>query len=241
VRGEGERLLRRAVYEVATLAAKRPAVALPLARMRGHGVLLSEGTEVVIEGFPCSGNSFAVAAFAQAQPEAVSIAHHTHAPGHLIAAVRRGLPAVALIREPEDAVPDFVTTRPAVTVGQALRGYARFYGPLLEHRTGLVVAPYQEVVTDLGAVIRRVNERFGTEFREFEHTEENVARARDAAEAYFASRSGPGLPVVGRNLGSAADREASVSHRARSELSSANGSLLLKAQRLFETFTRPPT
>ena len=43
--------------------AQHPLLALPAARLRGHGVVLSPRTEVVIEGYPRSANSFAVAAF----------------------------------------------------------------------------------------------------------------------------------------------------------------------------------
>ena len=41
-------------------------------------------------------------------------------------------------------------------------------------RDALVIATFEEVTSDFGAVTHRVNERFGTRFREFEHTEANV-------------------------------------------------------------------
>lgn len=58
-----------------------------------------------------------------------------------------------------------------------LRGYLRFYEPLRPYRGGFVVADFPEVVEGgLGSVIRRLNERFGTSFSEFEATEANVER-----------------------------------------------------------------
>jgi hypothetical protein len=160
---------------------RHPAATLPIlhARRRPGQFLapVADETEIVIEGFPRSGNTFAVAAFHLAQePRDVKIAHHAHVPAQLLAAVRAGLPALALIRRPEDCVLSLSVRVPDLAPGAALRGWVRFYEPLAPVRDALVVAAFVEVVADLAPVIRRVNERFGTRFREFEHTPENVAR-----------------------------------------------------------------
>jgi len=191
----------RALYEAKTLVAQRPGLALPAARLRRHFALVGPGTDILIEGYPRSANSFAVAAFRLAQGRPVEVAHHTHAPAHVLAALKRGVPALVLIREPEDSILEFVIVRPDLTVHQALRGYVRFYRPLLPHRRRFVVGPFPEVTADFGAVIRRVNEKFGTSFAEFEHTEENVRACFEQMEEYWLGRVGPGGPVerfVGR-------------------------------------------
>jgi hypothetical protein len=143
--------------------------------LRRSGEVVTGETEICIEGFPRSGNTYAVIAFQQAQPRTVSIAHHVHAPGSLIIAVRMGKPAVVLVREPEEAVLSMVIRYPHLSLRQALRGYRRFYEPLLPFRSQLVVGRFEEVVADLGGVIGRVNQRFGTAFQPFESTEQNVA------------------------------------------------------------------
>jgi hypothetical protein len=191
----------RAAYEAKTLVALHPAVALTITRLRRHGVLLSPDTDVLIEGYPRSANSFAVAAFTMAQPAPVQVAHHVHAPAHVIAAVRAGVPALVLVRDPEEAVLELVISKPNLTVRQALRGYVRFYRPLLPYREGFVTATFAQVTSDFGAVIRRLNERFGTSFREFEHTEENVRACFDAMDGYWRGRVGSGHlleRIVGR-------------------------------------------
>ena len=164
-----------------------PSVALPIlhARRRPGQFLapLADETEIVIEGFPRSGNTFAVAAFHLAQqPRDVKIGHHAHVPAQVLAAVRAGLPALALIRRPEDSVLSLAVRVPDLGPSAALRGWVRFYEPLAAVRGALVVAAFDEVIADLAPVIRRVNERFGTEFREFEHTPENVARVMTLIE-----------------------------------------------------------
>ncbi len=189
-RGEG--LLQRVLYEGKTVVAKYPLLALPMARLRGHGVVLAPDTHIVIEGYPRSGNSFAVAAFGQAQPEPVRIAEHTHAPGHVIAATRAGVPALVLIRDPADACIELVIAKAYLTLRQALRGYVRFYGPLLRHRDRFVVGIFSEVITNFGAVMERVNRRYGTTFTPFQHTEENVRACFETMEGYWRGRMEPG-------------------------------------------------
>lgn len=167
---------RRTYYEAKSLIAARPVIALPLARWRGRPAIVGDRTELVIESFPRCASSFAVVAFRIAQDRPVEIAHHTHAPAQVLAAVRRGVPALVLVRRPEDAVLSLLVHSPHLTAGSALRGFVRFYEPLLPHRPGFVVAHFDEVVNDFGSVVDRVNERFGTSFTRFQHTEHNVAR-----------------------------------------------------------------
>ena len=80
-----------------------------------------------------------MAAFNRAQARPLDVACHVHAPAQVIAAVRRRLPAVVVVREPEDTVLSFVIRHSHIGVRQALRGYVRFYEPLLPHRGDLVI------------------------------------------------------------------------------------------------------
>jgi hypothetical protein len=181
------RTARRALYEVKTVVAQYPLLALPIARRR-HGVPVGDGTKIAIEGFPRTGTTFAVEAFRMAQAESVEVACHVHAPAQIIAAARRGLPALALVREPEETVLSFVVRHSHIGIRQALRGFIRFYEPLLPYRDALVAGTFEDVTTDFGEVIRRVNKRFGTSFAEFEHTKENERRCFEVIDRAYAMR-----------------------------------------------------
>lgn len=185
------RAARRAVYSAETRLAKYPSLALPLARLRGEGELVDDTTDLLIESFPRCASSFAVAAFHVAQePRTVRVAHHVHAPGHVIAAIRAGVPALVLTREPEDVVVSNLIRHPERTVTDVLHGYLRFYEPLLAFRDGFVVATFKEVVGDFGSIVGRINGRFGTEFAEFEATEANVQRCLREIDEHWRSRRG---------------------------------------------------
>jgi hypothetical protein len=177
-------LAARAAYEGKTIVAMYPSIAIPLARARRRNHPIAPDTEIVIEGFPRSATSFAVAAFQMAQDRTVAIAHHTHSPSQVIEAVRRGIPTLLLVREPEDAILSHVVRRPQLTVAQGLRGYVRFHRPLIRYRPGFVAGTFEQAVTAFGDLMREVNDTFGTSFVPFEHTPENVRRCMDTIESY---------------------------------------------------------
>src|SRR5262245_46866446 len=136
-----------------------PALYLPLVAHRrafdGSRKAVGRDTEVVIEGFPRCGNSFAFAAFRMAQARPVHIAHHLHAPAQVIAAARRGTPTIVVIRPPDDAVVSLLLRAPGWRADEAYAEYLRFYARILPYRERFVVATFAEVVADFGAVVRR--------------------------------------------------------------------------------------
>jgi hypothetical protein len=231
--------LHQALYELKTIGARYPRLVVPAARWRGRGVPLDPDTDIVIEGFPRSANTFTVAAFSMSQSRPVRVAHHLHAPGHVIAAVRRGLPALVLVRHPEDAVLEYLIRRPRLGMRQAVRGYVRFYQPLLPYTNRFVVGSFERVTTDLGAVIRQVNRRFGTSFEEFDHSEDNVKRVFEAIELDYsgAYEAGDDLEVaVARPSPLRDDLKAAMRGRYRAEVPAG---LRVAAVRLHDSLCRP--
>lgn len=154
--------------------AEHPRLYLPIARRKYPDAVLGPHTELVIDGFTRSAVTFATIAFQQAQRTPVRVAHTLHSAGHILAAVRRRVPVLVMIREPDDTVLSTVIREPYVSLPMALDAYARFYTKIRLCRTGFVVGEFDEVTHDFGRVIRRVNERFGTAFDPFLHTESNV-------------------------------------------------------------------
>jgi len=106
-------------------------------------------------------------------------AHHLHAPAQLIAAAKMEIPVLSLIREPEETILSQLVREPGISLRGALVAYARFYSCLLPYRSRMVVGEFQEVTQDFGSVIRQLNDRFGTSFKEFEHSEANLRACLD--------------------------------------------------------------
>ncbi len=174
-----------------------PSIYLPFGRWRyGADLTFGPQTEIVIEGFPRSANSFAVNAFMLAQRRPVRVAHHLHAPAQVMAAARAGVPAVVLVRAPRDAIVSYLRWQPHVGVRQAARNYLSFYRSVAQHHEHFVAADFEQVTSDFGAVIRRVNARFGSAFVEFDHSEENVRLCFDAIERQSRAQRGDLLETV---------------------------------------------
>jgi hypothetical protein len=155
--------------------ARRPLARVPglwdaamLLRSAKRQTLADQHTAIVIDGFLRSGNTYSVAAFQVANGTELHIGRHLHGGAHIRRAVRLGLPTVVLIRRPADAVSSYLVRRPTLTPDDALLEYLDFYRTAWPARDGFVVAPFDLVVSDFGAVIDRVNERFGTSLARFE-------------------------------------------------------------------------
>ena len=155
-------------------------------------LLCGPKSEIVIEGFPRSGNSFAKQAFMLANPQVNSIATHLHVPANALIGVRLAKPVVVLIRKPVDAVLSLLALtmevnhregrdRAKLSFGCAFKEYYAFYRTLLPYSQGIVFASFETVSSDFGLVIDQVNSRFGTQFFRFSHTEENLNCIRTKA------------------------------------------------------------
>jgi hypothetical protein len=145
---------------------EQPMLFYAFARHRGvpSDQLVGADTQMVIEGFPRSANSYAVIGFQLAQPELLTVAHHTHAPAQVIRAVERNIPLMVPIRHPRDAIASLLIRDRRYSIGLAVDAYASFYQSVLPYRDALVLARFDDITRDLGGVIRRVNSQYGTSF-----------------------------------------------------------------------------
>ncbi|WP_068074847.1 hypothetical protein [Novosphingobium lentum] len=137
---------------------------------------LAPDTELVIEGFARSANTWSVVAFRSAQPQPVRLAHHLHVEAQVIGAVRRGLPVVVLIRDPAEALRSLKFVLPAIDENHELRRWLAFYRVVETLADRVVIATSEQATADFGAVVARVNARFGTAFAPFCTNPDNVER-----------------------------------------------------------------
>ena len=183
MKGGAADALRRAKFDVRMRCGRTPVLwhaveAVNWRTVRRPHVRVTAATELVMDGFPSSGNSYSIAALrfacrAEGVPEP-AVAHHLHNPGQILDGVRRGIPVLLLVREPGATAASLVSRWPYLTIGQGLRTWVAFHERLLPAIDAMVVADFADVTGDFGAVTRRVNARFGTAFPEFEQTEANA-------------------------------------------------------------------
>ncbi|MCE2510195.1 MAG: hypothetical protein J4G10_04375 [Alphaproteobacteria bacterium] len=187
-----KRAVKALLYRLRDRAGARPALFYPLHGLRhpGDRRTVRRDTEIVIEGFPRSGNSFAVTAFELAQARPVRMADHLHVPAQLLRAAQYQRPACLLIREPGPAVRSLCVRFPHLTVADALESYRRFYARCLPVSDAFLTVPFEALISDFGAVIERLNRKFGTTFTPFAHTEENLSRVHKTLDERNAALGG---------------------------------------------------
>ncbi|NQY62948.1 MAG: hypothetical protein HRT38_04330 [Alteromonadaceae bacterium] len=130
-------------------------------------LVVSRNTDIVIEGFPRSANTFAIVAFEQAQSSSHVIAHHLHAEAQFLLAIKYKIPAIALIREPVAAVSSLLIRDKSYTATQALQRYIDFYSLIDEISDYVVLADFSKVITNYGEIITECNDKFGQCFDPF--------------------------------------------------------------------------
>lgn len=146
---------------------------------------ITDATQIVIEGYPRSGNTFAFFALKHAEAQKgreVEIASHVHTPSQVKLAVRLRYPTLLVIRTPLDAIASLLIAAPHVRFEAAIKEWIHHHEELLPYQDGFVTGSFPEVTADFGAVTRRVNERFETDFACFDATPESTEAVFEAIE-----------------------------------------------------------
>jgi hypothetical protein len=170
------------------LLALRPA---PEGRIPNREKTVTPDMDVCIEGFPNSANTFMMHVVQTWNPDA-RLAHHVHVPLQLILAAEYGIPAVALIREPADAVTSIRVKNGRLSASSLLWVYEAFYGRIIPFARDLVFANFDDVTRSPDETVVRINEKY--------HKRLNYRRY-DAAEKerIFAEINAEKVPKVPRS------------------------------------------
>ena len=176
----------RIKFGLRTFIATKPEIFFPLVKFtKSKKLLVNKNSDILIEGFPRCGNSFAVDAFMLAQNTKYNIATHLHAPAQIIYSVKYNIPTVVTIRNPVDSVVSFIAMFKEVneiqnkvavypSIEQLLRSYLIFYSSIINIKKKFVTANFEQITTDFGQVIRNVNYFYKTDFQVFKHNKNNV-------------------------------------------------------------------
>ncbi|MGF1524214.1 MAG: hypothetical protein ACFBSF_17990 [Leptolyngbyaceae cyanobacterium] len=154
-------------------------------------------TELVIEGFPRSANTFAVLAFEHSQSRKVSIAHHMHVPAQIIRAAYWKIPTLVLVRKPQDAIASYVMRKSQLSLDDALKCYIRFYTVALQYTESYVTASFEEATGNFAAIVERINQKFGTSFVALTPKDEDLEKIFERTNN-IAQRNGMGEMGIAR-------------------------------------------
>lgn len=133
---------------------------------------VTKRTALVIDGYPRSGNTYARAAFDYMNGTEMRVSSHLHHPDAIVRAVTLGLPALVLIREPRATMGSMVQFDDRLSGGRVLETWCLYYRTIEPYLDRIVLADFSEAIGDFGAVVERINERFGTAFKPYRQTPE---------------------------------------------------------------------
>jgi len=134
--------------------------------------IVSKSTELVIEGYPRSGNTYAIAAFQFSQSRTINVASHVHMIIQLKLGIKWNIPTIVIVREPIDAIISFII-REDVSPRFAIFYYKNYYEYVKEILSKIVVIRFSELVNDFNILIKKVNQRYKTNYKGLVNTVEN--------------------------------------------------------------------
>jgi hypothetical protein len=171
--------LRNARFRLRQHTARHPWMFFMLYQLSptNRSLMVTRRTKITIEGYPRSANTYAVYAFMHVNRLGwEEIAHHLHVQAQVYRSISYGIPVILLIRHPRDAVRSMLVRHGFIPLRDALRDYRRFYEDLYSQREHFIVAPFDKVTRDFGAIIDSVNRRFSTQFNRFPDDDENARK-----------------------------------------------------------------
>jgi len=145
-----------------------------LNKYRNGGNILSTQTELCVEGFQRSGNSYFINFFKMVNTD-VKVAHHYHSGAQIVKAVQQNVPTVLLIREPKDAIASLITWDKRLTIGVAISCYIQFYKRVLPVKKNCLVIQFSTLIKGIDPVILNINQHFGTSFSTTNFSKEHHA------------------------------------------------------------------
>lgn len=148
-------LIRRLRDRILLGLTKRARLFPLLQRIRGKstGTFCRPSTDLCIEGYESSANSFTFNVFRLLRPD-LQIAHHTHSVANLKRARSYDVPTIILFRSPEEAIPSLVSRfRPGVH--EAILRYVYFYGYVCTKTEDVFLVDFEEVTSEFANVVYR--------------------------------------------------------------------------------------
>lgn len=155
------------------------------------------GTDLLVEGYPRSANTFVLNALKWSNPE-FKYASHLHSCGTIKYAARKNIPMLVLIREPRSAVVSLFI-REGLRLDYCFKWYLKFYKCVAVHRSALVIADFSTVTSGLDPIYEELRGVYGLELRRppTEHSEISEVKKMVVYSHHRSSRGNPSPLKVG--------------------------------------------
>jgi hypothetical protein len=165
-------------YELANYISQYPNLYTAISKiLSGRDCYTTEKTDIVIDGFPRSANTYATYAFDVAQSKKLIIANHIHKKSQFLLAKKYNIPAILLIRKPLDCISSLLIRQPKYDPATLFKSYYQFYDTL-KNLDSYVVGSFDMVLNHYDEIIKKVNQKFNTQFDLYYKTAENEEKVK---------------------------------------------------------------
>ena len=150
-------------------------ITLPLARR--NDIIVNHKTDIVVEGYPRSGNTFCVALLYYLEPK-LKIARHRHELGHLKYAIKLKKPIVCVVRNPLDSIIS-LHIREKLSISFCIEYYIKFHKYLYENRNYIYIIDFNLLIKEPTEVIKNINKATSLQLAEVvitEHATEDIKK-----------------------------------------------------------------
>lgn len=124
-------------------------------------LVLTRDSDLCVEGFPRSANTYGVLLIEKFAKKPLKIAHHLHIASQIKYAVEWDIPAVLLIREPIEAIPSLILREQGVSIQTAMEWYNSFHTELVPLKEKLAVWKFDELVANPLECLRSLDKKLG--------------------------------------------------------------------------------
>ncbi len=134
---------------------------------------VNKDTDITIEGYPRSANTYAYCAFLVGQEKEVKVAHHLHVIAQIEKSIKFGIPTLVLVRNPLEAILSNLVAYKGSNINILINYYIQYHREIYRNRKKLVIGHFDQVIQDFGSTIKEVNSKYSTNFKIYHPTIEN--------------------------------------------------------------------
>jgi hypothetical protein len=197
---------------------------------------ITPSTDLVIEGFPRSGNTFTAFAVDDASGHQLTIASHVHQPSQIKLALARGVPTVLVVRAPVAALASYLVYDPRFSASTVIGEYCSYHRQLVPYAERLLVCEFDEVTSHTCSVIDRINHRYSLRIGPFDEEPSHVDQVFAQIE-WRHKLVHPGLDPVPSAASPQSDRRKVNEQMREALLHPRNAAQMAEAQELFRFFS----
>lgn len=151
-----------------------------LAQKYGAHLICKPETDIVVEGYPRSGNTFTVDMLnvLWRNQGCLKVAHHTHDINNVIVGAEMGKPILILLREPSASIMS-VAIFLSVSIEGAAKRYKNFYEEVLKVHGNIRFCRFETVVADFEKVFELVMEMTGKKLNAPDSWSDAISAAKE--------------------------------------------------------------